>query len=335
MSKMNSSDLRQNPHNQTSQNHVSVEEVIWAYKLFLDREPESQEVIDGKVENLSSTVELRKEVMASDEFKLKNPWNTFLTMSGNEPSMPIDEVLEINPLFSRIQETWEHLGGTDPYWSVITHEEYKHQNIEKNREKFYLSGRDELAILLNSLERNGLDYRGYQDCLEFGCGIGRITRWLAEKFSKVYGYDISQSHLSHAKAYLEQTGISNVCFEHIKTPQDFYNLPKVDVVYSIIVLQHNPPPIMALMIGEMIKALRHGGVAFFQVPTYRLGYQFDLENYLLDHSPKQEFEMHILPQKKIFEIVDRENGKMIEVLEDGYAGLAYGARSNIFIVQKK
>ena len=314
---------------------ITAEEVVWAYKLFLEREPESQAVVDAKVNNLATISELRKELMASDEFKLRNPGNTYLTMSGKEPPMQIEEVSDIDLIFSHVQETWNHLGNTDPYWSVLTQEDYKSQGVNEFLDQFYQSGKDDLTILLNSLDRNKIDYHGFQDCLEFGCGMGRVTRWLSERFPKVYGYDISQSHLRHAAAYFEGAGIDNVHLNHIQKLSDICNLPEVDLIFSIMVLQHNPPPIMVLMIGEMVKSLRPGGVAFFQIPTYRLGYHFSLEDYLSESYDKLELEMHVLPQNKIFEIADKENGKITEVIEDGYVGLAYGARSNLFIIQKK
>jgi len=249
--------------------------------------------------------------------------------------MEIEEVSEIDSIFSHVQETWNHLGNTDPYWSVLTQEKFKQNSEKEIPDQFYLSGRDDVAILVNSLERNGIDYRRLKTCLEIGCGTGRVTRWLADYFDQVFGCDISQSHLNLASRYLDQTGTTNVSFRHIKTPKEFCNLPTVDIVYSIMVLQHNPPPLMVMIIREMLKSLLPGGIAFFQVPTYRLGYKFSLDKYLLDNDAKLELEMHILPQYKIFEIAAKENGDIIEVLEDGYVGLAYGARSNIFIIRKK
>ena len=106
------------------------------------------------------------------------------------------------------------------------------------------------------------------------------------------------------------------------------NLPKVDLVYSIIVLQHNPPPIISLIIKGFIKARNSGGAALFQVPTYRIGYAFCLEKYLSNEATKQEMEMHLLAQKNIFQIVKKQGGEIVEVLEDAYTGLNYKEISN-------
>jgi 2-polyprenyl-3-methyl-5-hydroxy-6-metoxy-1,4-benzoquinol methylase len=315
-------------------NQLQTESVVWAYKLFLDREPENDWVVRDKIVGCSTIVELRKVLMASEEFKIKNPGIMFLPLSGTEPEMEIEEVHNSDEFFYHIQETWEYLGETEPHWSVITHENFKQDSIRKNQEIFYNSGRSDVDILLKTLARNGFDYERFNDCLEYGCGLGRVTRWLAEEFNTVYGFDISKSHLKYAKQYLYQQGLENVKFTQIQKPEDIRNLPKVDLVYSIIVIQHNPPPMMEFMITEMLKAINPGGVAFFQVPTYRKNYSFSLKRYLDEDYKHHNLEMHVLPQNMIFNIIYDQNCKLIEVLEDGYAGLAYGARSNSFLVQK-
>jgi len=52
--------------------HISRAHAVWAYRLLLDREPESEAVINEKIHAWSTTRELRAEVMASDEFRAKN-----------------------------------------------------------------------------------------------------------------------------------------------------------------------------------------------------------------------------------------------------------------------
>jgi FkbM family methyltransferase len=52
---------------------VTREHVLWAYRLFLDRNPESETVVLGKVKSLTTTDLLRAELLASYEFRQKNP----------------------------------------------------------------------------------------------------------------------------------------------------------------------------------------------------------------------------------------------------------------------
>ncbi len=52
---------------------ITRDHVIWGYRLFLDREPENDRVIDEKVTSNQSTRELRNNFMLSPEFGDKNP----------------------------------------------------------------------------------------------------------------------------------------------------------------------------------------------------------------------------------------------------------------------
>jgi SAM-dependent methyltransferase len=316
-------------------NRISPDSIVWAYRLLLDREPENSRVVTEKTERLATTQAIRQEFVSSEEFKLKNPGFHFLSLSGIEPPIFIERSSNLQELFFHIQNVWEQLGETEPYWSVATSEHFKMSQIDETRREFYNSGRGNVEALFKTLERNGINHTSFRSCLEYGCGVGRVTCWLARRFETVIGYDISRSHLRLAKQYLSELGIRNVSLKHITKPQEIESFPAVDVAYSVIVLQHNPPPIIRLIIQELIRALHSGGVAFFQVPTYRLGYRFALNEYLADEGTRRVMEMHVLGQNEIFDIAKREHGKVVEVLEDGWTGVRYGERSNTFVIQKE
>lgn len=318
-----------------SSQSLSPEAITWGYRLFLDREPESPVVIMDKLRRLSNTQDLRQEFMNSAEFRQRSATFRALSLSGNEPPMLIEEVSDLQLLFSHIQSVWEKLGATEPYWSVLSADQFKSSKIEVTRSDFYQSGFANVETLFKTLDRNGIDTHSLKRCLEYGCGLGRVTYWLAQRFDHVFAYDISKSHLQLARQYLEEVGIQNVSLYSLSRPQDIGNFPKVDVVYSVIVLQHNPPPIIRVIIQELIRALNPGGIAFFQVPTYRLGYKFSLQEYLAGEATRGEIEMHVLPQHDIFDIARKEHTRVVDVLEDDWTGLRNGERSNTFVIQKE
>ncbi|MBD2258231.1 class I SAM-dependent methyltransferase [Pseudanabaena sp. FACHB-2040] len=315
---------------------ITQEMVVWAYRLFLDREPESLYALEEKIKSANNIQALREMFLTSEEFKQNNP-QAFYTVSllGHEPPLPIEQATDLQALFSHIQGVWNQLGASEPHWSVISAEKFKSSQIQETEDEFYKSGFHDVALLLRTLERNGVDPGQLKTCLEYGCGVGRLTCWLARNFSEVIAYDISKSHLQLAENYLKESNLENVSLRHLDQPQKLKDLPSVDLAYSLIVLQHNPPPMIHLVIREILKCLNPGGVAVLQVPTYRLGYQFSLQEYLSASTTKKEIEMHVLPQKEIFEIARHENCYPLEVLEDNKAGLTYGHRSNTFVIQKE
>ena len=312
---------------------IASEVVRWAYRLFLDREPENEAVVEEKVKACPSTLELRRTFMYSEEFRSKNAVSP--TMSGHEPPISIDFSLsdkEFEKLFAHVQSSWTSLGLNDPYFSVLTQGEFEKESMSKKRiDEFYESGKKEVGRMFKTLARNSIDHTSFQKCMDFGCGAGRISRWLSREFRTIYAYDVSKNYLKMAQKYLENQKISNVHFRQVTSVDDLKAFPDVDLIYSVIVLQHNPPPIIHRVITEFMKALNPGGVAFFQVPTYKDGYRFRLKKYLRNESSKDAMEMHVLPQNAIFEIVREENGRILEVLED--FNTSWGL-SNTFLVQK-
>src|SRR5262245_6694181 len=109
------------------------EAVIWGYRLFLDREPEKESVILEKITGTKNSKELRRDFMQSDEFRTNNPRYASTALYGDEPRMNIEEVssdVELQVLFEHIQDSWQHLGKTEPYWSVLAAEKFLQVNIQ-------------------------------------------------------------------------------------------------------------------------------------------------------------------------------------------------------------
>jgi len=125
-----------------------------------------------------------------------------------------------------------------------------------------------------------------------------------------------------------------VTLRHVRTVDEMVNLERVDLVYSLIVLQHNPPPVIRLIVRAFLKALNPGGVAYLQVPTYRVGYRSSPGEYLENEAKKHVMmEMHVLPQRVIF-TAREESCELVEVLEDGSTGLRFGKVSKTFLIRK-
>lgn len=314
------------------------EAVRWGYRLFLDREAE-EGAIQEKRRAFSTPGDLRRYFIDQPEFREQIAPRRVPPLSGVEPPMEIEDVTseaDLHRLFEHIQATWQHLGEDEPHWSVLTSDMFLKNNLENTRQKFYDSGRWDADRFFGSMTRNRIDASKLKTCLELGCGVGRITSWLTKRFDAVVGYDISNAHLQVARSYFEEQGIGNADFRHLTRLDDVRSFPKVDAVFTVIVLQHNPPPIIKMIVEELIRALNPGGVAFFQVPTYYAGYRFSLADYLDNEGAKHEMmEMHVLPQDVVFDIVDREGARVVDVIEDGYTGCRAGEVSYSFLVQKR
>src|SRR5438105_14775842 len=95
-------------------------------------------------------------------------------------------------------------------------------------------GREELEGFLGRL---GADPRG-GICVELGCGFGRMTEALAERFDQVLALDVSPAMLDRAR---EAVKAENVEFRPISGERlDSLDDGVADVVVCYLVLQHVP-----------------------------------------------------------------------------------------------
>ena len=110
-------------------------------------------------------------------------------------------------------------------------------------------------------------------------------------------------------------------------------LKGADLFHSVIVLQHNPPPIIADILQHALNGLNGGGAAFFQVPTYGLNYGWNYDRFIAPDLPAGEMEMHVVPQSVVFGLAARAGCVPVEVQPDGCAGMPYWV-SNTFLFAK-
>jgi SAM-dependent methyltransferase len=238
-------------------------------------------------------------------------------------------------LFERVARGWTRLGETEPYWSVLSEPDYLMQHIGETRDAFLASGRENVERLRATLRRNGVAANPDWEALELGCGLGRSTRFLAQEFRRVFAVDVSSSHLQLArKLNVDAAQIDRVVWMPLVHPAGLAALPRFDLFFSMIVLQHNPPPIIGLLLETVADKLRPGGYAFFQVPTYQRGYAFDVESYLALRGDESGIEMHAFPQAEVFRIFRERGCVLLEVFEDGLSGHRDNHRSNAFLFHK-
>jgi SAM-dependent methyltransferase len=265
-------------------------------------------------------------------------WASMLNPFDSAPAMAVEESCtpaERRRLWDHIGAVWSEYGRTEPYWSVLTHDRWLASNIanEQMLFDFYASGELEARRLDAWLQRNALAYDASAVCAEYGCGVGRVTRSLAARFGRVIAFDISAPHLDTARRFLSGQGIDNVDYVLVRNESDLQPLADVDVFYSVLVLQHNPPPIMTDILGRAFSGLKPDGSAFFQVPTHFRDYAFSLADYWNGIAKARAMEMHCLPQRSILELGRSHNVFPLEIQPDSFTGNPRWT-SNTFLMTK-
>ena len=321
---------------------LSQEDITLAYRLFLGRNPENAQVVSNLLQHVRDYGQLREHFLNSQEFiqiatQFIGEQQNIRIQHALLPSIPVQTsvtALQLTAMFDRIHLQWERLGNAQPFWSVLTQDQYKVNAFKAHRDEFYQSGKSAIDICLAALRRNQINYNQYDTCIDVGCGVGRVTNYLAKTFSKTLGVDISQPHIDLARSASQEQGISNVEYVRCASIYDYENLDQADFIFSIITLQHNPPPVILWILEILLNKLNRSGSAYIQIPSYRNAYLFEAERYLKSPTP-ETLEMHFLPQQFIFAMIDQCDCLCLEVKEDGMASNNHFTLSNTYLIQKK
>ena len=160
---------------------------------------------------------------------------------------------------------WERNARSNPLWAVLTDSRRKTQSWDVD--DFFSTGRDEVALVFERLDKLGMRPDPGGKFLDFGCGVGRISRVLMQHFSEGFGIDVSETMIEKAKAFSASDPGQARDIKNTRGDLSLIASDRIDFVYSHIVLQHVPAACQSRFIEEFIRILKPGGVAAFQIPT--------------------------------------------------------------------
>jgi SAM-dependent methyltransferase len=159
-------------------------------------------------------------------------------------------------------------------FDVTTFEQAKHVVLTSdpnNPDKFV----NETNFLINTIaEQLSTKMNESSIVLDFGCGMGRVSKSLIEKFNcKVIGLDISDSMLTFARLYT-----ANV--QKFQATKSYTEPDSIDVCLSILALQHSENPVVE--INNIVKCLKPGGVlVLLNEPTRFVPSDVDSNRYVV------------------------------------------------------
>jgi SAM-dependent methyltransferase len=239
---------------------------------------------------------------------------------------------QLSRMLRSIGQRWTKMGEDWPHFSVLSQEQYLPRNLAGSIDNFWAVGRGEADVAMSLLDQLGFADRRQKICVEYGCGVGRVTIPLAGEFAEVHAYDISPNHLALARQRAETAAAGNIRFHH-RGDGVLQPLASCDFFYSRLVFQHNPPPVMRELVRLALTSLRPGGVAIFEIPVYLAGYHFHIDDYLDDPTPEL-MEMHCLPQREVFALVAAAGCVLIEVREDRTIETHRECLGNFFVIER-
>ena len=240
---------------------------------------------------------------------------------------------------------WNQLGEDNALGAILTRDG---QVAAWNLEEFLATGRTDVDRFIADLSRLAPSTPRTR-AMDFGCGVGRITRALAEHFGHVTGVDVAPSMIARAKAL--HAGCANCTFVLNRSP-NLRAFPdgSFTVVYCRLVLQHIKPSIVRGYIPELVRVLEPGGVLMFQLPE-QIGVDereaFEnaevvgtlkrllprslvvawrrLKFSLIVPTSGAQIEMYGLPKEEVLQLIRGAGGRVLDVLPDhshGYESVA-------------
>jgi SAM-dependent methyltransferase len=237
---------------------------------------------------------------------------------------------------NKSKKHWEDMGDLDPYWAILTSPDTKHGKWDID--KFFGTGSEEISSLLHAGEKLGLPK--HHDCaLDFGCGVGRLTRALAPHFRNVVGIDISQSMLRQAEALNPLPNCRFVLNDSDSLP---FPAGQFDLIYTALVLQHVPDKeSIRRYIAEFLRVLKTGGFLVMQLPSYvplrrRLQARPRIYGWLRSAGVSEQvlynklglhpIPMNFLPESEVVSIIRAGGGTTLQISADHRAGHHIPAR---------
>jgi SAM-dependent methyltransferase len=219
-----------------------------------------------------------------------------------------------------LQRTWEGLAQTDPMWAICT--DPARQNKQWSREEFFATGKNEVGVVLRCLADLGLHFDLKAPALDFGCGVGRLTRAMAEHFAECWGVDISSTMITLAKEFnrdLPQCRFLLNEQDKLEGLKDNY----FGFVYTSIVLQHMAERYIRKYIAELVRVLQPGGVLVFQLPDSlrgsaltRIRAKVALRtrlNAVLRKHPPHGMEMHCISELAVRKFIEASGARVVDV----------------------
>lgn len=231
---------------------------------------------------------------------------------------------------ARDRRDWEALGRADPLWAVWTHPDRRSGGWAGHEQEFFEAGAGEVAKVLAAGARHDRP-TARRRALDFGCGVGRLSRALSAHFDEVLGLDLSQPMVARAREFnVDRPG----CRFEVNATAELTGLEdgEFDLVLSLITLQHvSDPAAVRYYLSELARVLAPGGLLAVQLPLrvprrvrWHPGRVAHAAARIAGRAPGRlaPWAMHLggLAQDAVEQSLRAGGARVMEVMEDGRAG---------------
>ena len=161
-------------------------------------------------------------------------------------------------------DEWKRWGTDDPLWGVASWAgREKDGTTPWTDEEFYALGESDWR----DFQKHWLQYgASTRNCLEIGCGAGRLTKQLAGFFDHVYAVDVSEDMIIRARKAVAPRIVEFSVIDGLHLPQ---NDGSISAVFSAHVLQHlDSEEVGHSYFREIFRVLDVTGTIMIHLPLY-------------------------------------------------------------------
>lgn len=171
---------------------------------------------------------------------------------------------EMDKELSTAAESWEKLARSDPLWAVLSDADKRAR--QWNVEEFFETGEVLVERVCQRAASAGVQLT-FGSAVDFGCGVGRLSRALAHRFTTVVGIDVSETMIAIARDLHREN--ANLRFL-LNKADNLHSCPSAsaDFVCSHITLQHLRPALAKRYMREFFRIVRPGRHVYFQLPSH-------------------------------------------------------------------
>jgi len=228
----------------------------------------------------------------------------------------------VNAEVARVKESWDAFGKHDPLWAIVSVPDKRGNRWELD--EFFRNGALELQHALNALAKAGVTLpRGR--ALDFGCGVGRLTQALAERFDELDGVDISEAMIAQAKQYNRHG--ERVRYHVSASAALPFADATFDFVFTKIVLQHVAVDLQRAYVREFFRVAKDGGLVVFQTVAKSLtleGTRFESPVETPDGT--YTIDMNLFARDDVEKTIASAGGNLVHTFTDGSGGEMYESR---------
>ncbi len=192
-----------------------------------------------------------------------------------------------DPALKHLSQTWDAFGEVDAMWAISSLPDKLGGKWDP--EEFFATGRAEIDALMAQLHALGAPER-FSRCLDFGCGIGRLSRALAHYCDRVVGVDIAPSMIERAKRLNPDANVYDWRLNQ-RPNLELLESESFDFIYTNLVLQHMRPRIARSYVAEFFRIARRNAWIVFSLPdsetqTFKRRMENALRNWVAPALPR-------------------------------------------------